>query len=79
MQADAQGTEHIVMNFNVQGSRAKGVAYLHMVKPRGRDEFRYRYFYVDVPGHDRIYLESSRGGDHTGDGKKATLFGIKWS
>lgn len=74
---DAQGTEHFVMNFHLDGPRANGQAYLHLTRRRGQSDFAYQYFYVDVPGHDRIYLEKS-GGDAPGD-KRGTIFGIKWS
>ncbi|ERT02606.1 import inner membrane translocase subunit tim-21, mitochondrial [Sporothrix schenckii 1099-18] len=74
---DAQGTEHFVMHFHLDGPRANGQAYLHLTRRRGQSDFSYQYFYVDVPGHDRIYLEKS-GGDAPGD-KRGTLFGIKWS
>ncbi|CAK7227205.1 mitochondrial import inner membrane translocase subunit tim21 [Sporothrix bragantina] len=73
---DSQG-EHLVMHFHVEGPRAEGMAYLHLLRRPGQSEFSYQYFYVDVPGHDRIYLEksvSSAPGD-----KKGTLFGIKWA
>ncbi len=65
------------MNFHVQGPRAQGTANLHLVRRAGQSEFAYRYFYLDVPGHDRIYLENTPA-DSKGD-KARTLFGIKWS
>ncbi|CAK7262817.1 mitochondrial import inner membrane translocase subunit tim21 [Sporothrix epigloea] len=74
---DAQGNQHLVMSFHVEGPRAEGMAYLHLLRRPGQSEFAYQYFYVDVPGHDRIYLENSVN-SVTGD-KKGTLFGIKWT
>ena len=76
---DGQGNEHLVMQFNVQGPRAAGTVYLHLVKARGQDEFVYRYFYLDVPGADRVYLEDNRAVGRPGSEKKRTLFGINWS
>lgn len=67
-----------MMNFHVEGPHAAGVANLHLVRRPGQSEFAYQYFYVDVPGHERIYLERSDGHPSQGD-KKNTLFGIKWS
>ncbi|CAK7198796.1 mitochondrial import inner membrane translocase subunit tim21 [Sporothrix eucalyptigena] len=74
---DTQGNDHLVMNFHIEGPRAQGTANLHLIRRRGQSEFSYQYFYVDVPGHERIYLEKS-GVDAPGD-KRGTLFGIKWS
>ncbi|CAK7565996.1 MAG: mitochondrial import inner membrane translocase subunit tim21 [Sporothrix epigloea] len=76
-QTDAQGNEHLVMNFHVEGPRAEGMAYLHLLRRPGQSEFAYQYFYVDVPGHDRIYLEKSV--NSVAGEKKRTLFGIKWT
>ncbi|CAK7228591.1 mitochondrial import inner membrane translocase subunit tim21 [Sporothrix curviconia] len=73
---DSQG-EHLVMQFHVEGPRAEGMAYLHLLRRPGQSEFVYQYFYVDVPGHDRIYLEKSVGSAPSD--KKGTLFGIKWA
>lgn len=65
------------MNFHVEGPRAEGMAYLHLLRRPGQSEFAYQYFYVDVPGHDRIYLEKSV--NSVAGEKKRTLFGIKWT
>ncbi len=52
---DPQGNEHLLMHFNVEGPRNKGVANMHLVKRAGRGEYEYRHFYVDVRGQQRIY------------------------
>lgn len=53
---------------------------IHLVKYRGRSEFEYKYFYVDIRGHQRIYLENADTSTDQGAGKTGTkLFGIKWS
>jgi import inner membrane translocase subunit TIM21 len=41
------------------------------------DEFEYKYLFLDVKGHERIYLE--RQDDSKVKGKKQlSFFGIKW-
>lgn len=77
--ADGQGNEHMVMQFNVRGPRGDGTVYLHLVKMRGHDEYVYRYFYLDVPGKDRVYLEDNRAETSAGRDKKWTMLGINWA
>lgn len=78
---DPQGNEHLLMHFNVEGPRNKGVANMHLVKRAGRGEYEYRHFYVDVRGQQRIYLENADVSAKVADSKrkKTTLFGIKWA
>lgn len=49
-----------------------------MVKYRGHNDYVYKYLFVDVPGHERIYLEHEDSSSSK-DGKKFSLFGVKWS
>ncbi|RDA96222.1 hypothetical protein CP533_1722 [Ophiocordyceps camponoti-saundersi (nom. inval.)] len=73
---DAQGDAHLVMHFHVDGPLQNGVAQLHTVKRRGESDYEYRYFFVDVKGHDRVYLEKA---PEPSTGKKQlSLFGVKW-
>lgn len=61
----------------VEGPLNNGVSRLHMVKYPNASEFTYKYLYLDVKGHDRIYLE--REEDRIGKAKKQlSFFGIKW-
>lgn len=49
-----------------------------MVKYPSSSEFEYKYLFLDVNGHDRIYLEKA---DESGKGKgakKLSFFGAKW-
>lgn len=48
-----------------------------MVKRRGQSDYEYRYLFLDVKGHDRIYLENA---DSSGSSVKRQLsfFGVKW-
>ncbi|PHH70413.1 hypothetical protein CDD80_6021 [Ophiocordyceps camponoti-rufipedis] len=74
---DARGDSHLMMHFYVDGPLQDGVAQLHMVKRQGESDYEYRYFFVDVKGHDRVYLE--KASPETGAGKKQlSLFGVKW-
>lgn len=62
----------------MDGQTNKGVAQLHMVKRRDQSDFEYKYLFVDVKGHDRIYLENAEtSGTSTGK-KQLSLFGVKW-
>ncbi|KAM3511692.1 hypothetical protein MY11210_004649 [Beauveria gryllotalpidicola] len=75
---DKQGTHHLLLHFHVEGPRNHGVAQVHMVKPRGHSDYEYKYLFVDVKGHERIYLENSEA-NRSSTGKKGfTLFGAKW-
>ncbi|ROW05739.1 hypothetical protein VMCG_05323 [Cytospora schulzeri] len=62
----------------VEGPLNRGSAHIHLIKPPGQSEHHYKYFYLDVKGHSRIYLEDDSGKQGSG-GIGAKLFGIKWS
>lgn len=50
---------------------------MHMVKRRGESDYEYKYLFIDIKGHDRIYLENAE--DKTTSGKKQlSFFGVKW-
>jgi import inner membrane translocase subunit TIM21 len=75
---DPDGTQHLLMHFYVEGPLNNGVARLHMVRHRGSGDLEYKYLFIDIKGHERIYLEKSD--DSSGKGKKAlNFFGVKWS
>ena len=52
---------------------------IHLVKRGGHGEYEYKYFFIDVKGHQRIYLENA---DATrakeAETKGFKLFGVKW-
>ncbi|KAI0817342.1 import inner membrane translocase subunit tim-21 [Xylaria sp. FL0064] len=77
--ADAQGNDHLVMQFHIEGPLNNGVVYVHLVKPAGRTEFEYKYLFLDVKGHQRIYLENADAKSSDGDHKKFRLFGVNWN
>ncbi|KAL8667567.1 MAG: hypothetical protein Q9168_007221 [Polycauliona sp. 1 TL-2023] len=55
---DANGTEHFMMHFNVEGSSRRGVVNLHTFKRPGDSDWQYKYLALDVKGRPRIYLEN---------------------
>ncbi|KAH8163583.1 hypothetical protein CIB48_g4676 [Xylaria polymorpha] len=66
---DAQGTDHLIMHFYVEGPLNNGVVNVHLVKRAGHSEFEYKYLFVDVKGHQRIYLENADAKAARGDSK----------
>jgi import inner membrane translocase subunit TIM21 len=60
----------------VEGSRNKGVAHVHMTKHPKDDIFEYKYLFVDVRGHDRIYVKKSDEARRADGSKKFKLFGL---
>ncbi|TGO08153.1 hypothetical protein BTUL_0223g00090 [Botrytis tulipae] len=73
---DRRGVEHLVMHFNVEGPLNQGVVNLHMVKRPSESEFVYKYLFLDVKGHQRIYLENANS-TKNGPGKSKFL-GVTW-
>lgn len=61
----------------VDGPLNNGTAQMHMVKPRGHHDYEYKYLYVEVKGHERIYLENADVSGGSGK-KQLSLFGVKW-
>ncbi|KAK5998578.1 Mitochondrial import inner membrane translocase subunit TIM21 [Cladobotryum mycophilum] len=74
---DPQGNHHIIMHFYVEGPLANGMAQLHMIKWRGYDDYEYKYLFLDVQGHERIYLENADTASRNGT-KQLSFFGVKW-
>ncbi|KAI0447801.1 import inner membrane translocase subunit tim-21 [Xylaria telfairii] len=79
LKTDASGTNHLVMHFYVEGPLNNGVVNVHLVKRAGQSEFEYKYLFVDVKGHQRIYLENADAKATSGDSKKYRLFGVNWN
>ncbi|KAK1836904.1 TIM21-domain-containing protein [Podospora conica] len=77
---DARGDEHLVIKFNVQGPRTPGEVHMHLVKPVDKSDFEYKYLFLEVKGHNRVYLENANAKGTGEDGKKGfKMFGFKWS
>lgn len=52
---------------------------MHLIKPVNGKEYQYKYFFVDVKGGQRIYLENTDAASKAGlVKKKTTIFGINW-
>lgn len=75
---DSRGNQHLMMHFYVEGPLANGVVQCHMVMPRGRSEYEYKYLFVDIKGHERIYLENADTAASRSGKKPPTFFGVKW-
>ncbi|KAI1461560.1 import inner membrane translocase subunit tim-21, mitochondrial [Annulohypoxylon moriforme] len=76
---DAQGVQHLRLNFYVEGPLNNGTVSAHLTKRPGRDEFEYQYLLVDVRGHQRIYLENAETKPSSGARGKYKLFGVSWN
>ncbi|KAF7550078.1 hypothetical protein G7046_g8135 [Stylonectria norvegica] len=77
---DAQGNQHLIMHWHVDGPLTNAIAQLHMVKYRGHSDYEYKYLYLDARGHERIYLENAETSASGSKKKKDfNLFGVKWS
>ncbi|KAI1307868.1 mitochondrial import inner membrane translocase subunit tim21 [Mortierella claussenii] len=60
---DAEGKEHLLMRFYVEGPDNEGTAHLEMVKDQ-RNNWEYKYLFVDIPGGvrpaQRIFVEYNK-------------------
>lgn len=73
---DRAGLEHLHMHFYVKGPVAEGTVNLHMTRREG-EEFQYRLLALDVPGHQRYYLENADS--LLGSRKQGKMFGVRWN
>jgi import inner membrane translocase subunit TIM21 len=67
-----------MMHFYVDGPSNNGVAQLHMIKLKDATDYEYKYLYLDVKGHDRIYLENKDISTSGSNRKPLSFFGVKW-
>ena len=65
------------MHFNVQGSENAGVVALHLVKKPSESQFEYKYFYLDVKGQQRYYLENADSVSEKAR-PRMSIFGVPW-
>ncbi|KAF9414591.1 hypothetical protein BGZ94_000336 [Podila epigama] len=60
---DAEGKEHLLMRFFVEGPDNEGTAHLEMVKD-ARNKWEYKYLFVDIPGGvrraERVFVEYNK-------------------
>jgi import inner membrane translocase subunit TIM21 len=55
---------------------------MHLIKRPGQHEHEYKYFFIDVRGHPRIYLEDADAAARAkaaAGRKEFRLFGVKWN
>ncbi|KAG5937635.1 hypothetical protein E4U53_008162 [Claviceps sorghi] len=74
---DQQGNQHLVMHFHVDGPVRDGIVQLHMVRHRGQSDYEYKYLFLDVKGHERIYLENAASSGNPVK-RQLSFFGVKW-
>lgn len=76
-ETDKIGTTHMRMHFHVGGSLAQGTVNVHMTKRRDDKDFQYHHLALDIPGHERIWLENAEAWklDKRASGK---MFGVRW-
>ncbi|KAF1811972.1 TIM21-domain-containing protein [Eremomyces bilateralis CBS 781.70] len=76
IEKDRVGMEHLYMHFHVDGPVNRGICRVHMTRRPGGD-FEYYQLYLDVQGHQRIFLENEAGKKDEKSGS-STVFGVKW-
>ncbi|KAI1761110.1 import inner membrane translocase subunit tim-21, mitochondrial [Hypoxylon sp. FL1150] len=79
LKTDPRGDQHLMMHFYVEGPLNNGVVSVHLTKRAGHEDFEYKYFFVDVKGHSRIYLENADAQSSNQGRKKVKLFGISFN
>jgi len=75
-EVDRAGMEHLRMHFHAEGPRGKGTVQVHMVRPKDGYEWEYHLLALDVPGRQRIVVESREKAGI--DKKGGKMFGVKW-
>jgi import inner membrane translocase subunit TIM21 len=50
-----------------------------MIKRPTEHEFEYKYLFLDVKGHQRIYLENTNAASNSVGKRKTKLFGVQWT
>ncbi|KAE9961598.1 hypothetical protein BLS_001653 [Venturia inaequalis] len=74
---DRAGNENWYIHFNVEGPVGRGVVRVHLIRPKEGGEWEYKVLALDVPGHERVWLENMDRKFGV-DKKSGTMFGIKW-
>ncbi|CCC08093.1 hypothetical protein SMACR_09464 [Sordaria macrospora] len=82
VEKDRHGVEHMKMHFHIEGPRGSGVVGIHLTKQPGHWEHEYQTFYVDIRGHQRIYLENKevdKAAAKKGGNKEFKFLGVRWN
>lgn len=73
---DGSGRDHLLIHFNVEGRKGKGVCRIHLVRPNVESRYEYKTLTLEVPGHQTVFLRNS---DPVKDKKKGMNFlGVQW-
>ncbi|KAL2109546.1 hypothetical protein VUR80DRAFT_2324 [Thermomyces stellatus] len=80
---DRDGVDHLMMKFYVEGPLNRGLVQLHMIRhpKQGDGDFEYKYLFVDIKGHNRIYLKNAdeeKKKAAAAARKKTKFLGINW-
>ena len=75
---DNLGNEHMIMHFYVEGVKNRGRVVLHLIR-RPSSEYQYKYLYLDVQGHERIFLENADKPNTEPARRKFKFLGVSWS
>ncbi|KAI5251331.1 hypothetical protein E4T42_04337 [Aureobasidium subglaciale] len=76
-ETDGIGTTHMRMHFHVGGPLALGTVNVHMTKRRDESDFQYHHLALDVPGHERIWLENAEAWK-LDKRKQGKMFGVRY-
>lgn len=78
-ETDKLGTERLYIHFNVSGSKSDGVVRLNMLRRQDETHFHYGSLALDVPGHERVWLENAEVDKKHGKGTPGKFFGVRWT
>ena len=78
-ETDKMGTQGLYIHFNVSGSKSDGVVQLHMLRRQDETHFHYGSLTLDVPGHERVWLENAEADKKHGKGQPGKFFGVRWT
>ncbi|KAL5601201.1 hypothetical protein BROUX41_006006 [Berkeleyomyces rouxiae] len=76
LKKDSLGVEHLIMQFYVEGPKAMGTVHLHMSRLPNSIDFEYRHLFLDVKGHERVYLKRDETKGHKK--KSFSFLGMRW-
>ncbi|KAI6090189.1 import inner membrane translocase subunit tim-21, mitochondrial [Hypoxylon rubiginosum] len=79
LKTDSRGDQHLKMHFYVEGPLNNGVVSVHLTKHAGHEDFEYKYFFIDIKGHSRIYLENADAQSSSQGRKKVKFWGVSFN
>jgi mitochondrial import inner membrane translocase subunit TIM21 len=78
-EVDQAGVEHTYLHFYVEGPVAKGTVQVHVTRTPGHKGWEYRLLALDVPGHERHYLENADASLMGAKRSVGKMFGVSWN